>query len=88
MLIQWIRAKATSSNFNIPFSSYNLPLSFSSRTSYVVVTAEGVGDCETRTSKDDDSGYDYNVGIDQKYANRIVLTNVNERMLFLVMIGY
>lgn len=85
LIIQWIRVKATSANFNIPLV---FPTPYTSRTSYVVVTAEGVADCETRTTKDDDSGYDFNVAIDQKYADRIVVTIERGRMVFLVTMGY
>lgn len=84
-MIQWIKVKATSGNFNIPLV-FSTP--YTSRTSYVVVTAEGVSDCETRTTKDDDSGYDFNVAIDQKYADRIVVTIASGRMIFIVTMGY
>lgn len=86
MIIQWIGSVAEKSNFEI-----SLPLSFTSRTSYIVVSAEGVGNCETRTTKDDDSGYDAGVGIDQKYENKIVVTvvfNSARRKVFLLCIGY
>ena len=85
LIIQWIRVKATSGNFNIPLV---FPTPYTSRTSYVVVTAEGVSDCETRTTKDDDSGYDFNVAIDQKYADRIVVSIESGRMAFIVTMGY
>lgn len=85
LIIQWIRVKATSGNFTIPLV---FPTPYTSRTSYVVVTAEGVSDCETRTTKDDDSGYDYNVAIDQKYADRIVVSIESGRMAFIVTMGY
>ena len=88
LIVQWIRVIATSSNFDIVFSSYALPISFTSRTSYVVTTAEGEKGCETRTTKDDDSGYDYGIGIDQKYADHIVVTIAKDRMAFLIMVGY
>lgn len=85
MILQWIRVKATSGNFNIPLV---FPTPYTSRTSYVVVTAEGGSDCETRTTKDDDNGYDYNVAIDQKYADRIVVSIESGRMAFIVTMGY
>lgn len=85
LIIQWIRVKATSGNFKIPLV---FPTPYTSRTSYVVVTAEGNSDCETRTTKDDDNGYDYNVGIDQKYADSIVVSIESGRMFFIVTMGY
>ena len=85
MIIQWIGVKATSANFNIPLV---FPIPYTSRPSYVVVTAEGNSACETRSTKDDDVGYDFNVGIDQKYADRIVVTIESGRMVFLVTMGY
>jgi hypothetical protein len=85
LLIQWIRVIATSGNFNIPLV---FPTSYTSRTSYVVVTAEGESDCETRTTIDDDGGYDNCVAIDQKYADRIVVSIERGRMTFLVTMGY
>lgn len=83
--MQWIGVKATSGNFNIPLV---FPTPYTSRTSYVVVTAEGIQDCETRTTADDASGYDYSVAIDQKYADRIVVSVERDRMVFIVTMGY
>jgi hypothetical protein len=69
------------------YQTPNFPIAFSSRTSYSVAIGQGVSDCETRTTKDDDSGYDYSVGVDRKYANYLFLSTPKRR-LFLVMIGY
>lgn len=85
LLMQWIGVKATSGNFNIPLV---FPTPYTSRTSYVVVTAEGIQDCETRTTADDAGGYDYSVAIDQKYADRIVVSVERDRMVFIVTMGY
>lgn len=84
LILQWIKVQATSGNFN----PLVFPTPYTSRTSYVVVTAEGDSACETRTTKGDDGGYDFNVAIDQKYADRIVVTIVSGRMVFLVTMGY
>jgi hypothetical protein len=83
LLIQWVRILATSDNYNVPF-----PLSFSSRFSYVITTAEGGVDCETRTTKDDEEGFDFSIAVDQKYAGSATITIKKNRMAFLIMIGY
>lgn len=82
--MQWMMVAVTSTIFQTP----NFPLAFSDRTSYSVAIGQGVEDCETRTTKDDDSGYDYSVGIDRKYSNYLFLSTPKTRKLFLVMLGY
>ena len=81
--MQWINTQATSTNFQAL-----IPIPFTSRSSYIVVTAEGDKDCETRTSQEDTEGYDFNIAIDQKYNNKINFTVVKNRKIFALMIGY
>lgn len=54
----------------------------------MVTVVEGNKECETRTSKADDSGYDYCAGIDQKYINSVKISTPSNTMIFLIAIGY
>lgn len=83
LIIQWARAPATASNYEIKF-----PVSFTSRTSYVVIATTGNKECETRTTKADDSGYDYCAGIDRKYIDRVCVSAPSDIITFLIAIGY
>lgn len=82
LLVQWIKTGSGDSNLSV-----TLPIAYSSRTSYFAFVTSGVSDCETRTTKEDSDGYDYTPGIDQKYANRIVLSKTKGTICFILCIG-
>ena len=54
----------------------------------MVIATEGNKECETRTTKADDSGYDYCAGIDRKYIDRVWVSTPSDVITFLIAIGY
>ena len=82
MLIQWGKTTSSSGKASVSFRAYT------SRESYAIFVAEGVQDCETRTTQDDTYGYDYGAGIDQKYESSCIFTCQSDRNIFYLAIGY
>lgn len=82
LLIQWGKTTSSSGKASVSFGAY------SSRESYAIFVAEGVSNCETRTTQDDTDGYDYGAGIDQKYKDSCVFSCQSNRKIFYLAIGY
>ena len=82
LLIQWGKTISSSGKASVSFRAYT------SRESYAIFVAEGVQDCETRTTQDDTNGYDYGAGIDQKYESSCIFTCQSNRNIFYLAIGY
>ena len=82
LLIQWGKTTSSSGKASVSFRAY------SSRESYAIFVAEGVQNCETRTTQDDTNGYDYGAGIDQKYESSCIFTCQSNRNIFYLAIGY
>ena len=82
LLIQWGKTTSSSGKASVSFRAYT------SRESYAIFVAEGVQDCETRTTQDDTNGYDYGAGIDQKYESSCIFTCQSDRNIFYLAIGY
>lgn len=82
LLIQWGKTTSSRGKASVSFQTY------SSRESYVICVAEGVQDCETRTTQEDTNGYDYGAGIDQKYESSCIFSCQSNRNIFYLAIGY
>ena len=82
LLIQWGKTTSSSGKASVSFRAY------SSRESYAIFVAEGVSNCETRTTQEDTDGYDYGAGIDQKYEGSCVFSCQSNRKIFYLAIGY
>ena len=82
LLIQWGKTTSSSGKASVSFRAYT------SRESYAIFVAEGVQDCETRTTQDDTNGYDFGAGIDQKYESSCIFTCQSNRNIFYLAIGY